>query len=78
MTLEDIIYYERKEAAEETAKKISKKTLINCIAAYFKKQGGASAELVSKLEEIEDEDKLQSLYELALETKEVSDFLQFL
>lgn len=78
MTLEDIIYYERKEAAEETAKKISKKTLINCIAAYFKKQGGVSAELVSKLEEIEDEDKLQSLYELALETKEVSDFLQFL
>lgn len=78
MTLEDIIYYERKEAAEETAKKISKKTLINCIAAYFKKQGGVSAELVSKLEEIEDEDKLQSLYELALETKEVSDFLQLL
>ncbi len=78
MTLEDIIYYERKEAAEETAKKTSKKTLINCIATYFKKQGGVSAELVSKLEEIEDDDKLQSLYELALETKEVSDFLQLL
>lgn len=76
MTLEDIIYYERKEATEETAKETAKKILIDCILTYFKKQGSISAELEKMLEEIEDESRLQALYDMALETGEVSDFMQ--
>lgn len=80
MTLGDIIDCERKEAAKEAAEKASeetvKKTLICCILTYFKKQGDIPEGLEKKLEETENADQLQSWYEAALETKEVTEFMQ--
>lgn len=75
MTLGDIIDYERKEAAEEATEQANKKTLINCICSYFRKLGEVPTELEKELETIENVDKLQLLYEKALETKNVADFI---
>ena len=70
MTLGDIIDCERNEASE--------KTLISCILTYFKKQGDIPTGLVEKSEETEDAAQLQSWYELALETKEVTEFMRLI
>lgn len=82
MTLGDIIDCEREEAAEEAAAKASeetlKKTLISCILTYFKKQGDIPAGLQEKLEETGNTSQLQSWYELALETKEVTEFMKLI
>ena len=75
MTLGDIIDCEREEAAEEAAAKALKDALISCILTYFKKQGDIPTGLQEKLEETEDTAQLQSWYELALETKEVTEFM---
>ena len=74
MTLGDIIDCEREEAAA----KALKDALISCILTYFKKQGDIPAGLQEKLEETGDTDQLQSWYELALETKEVTEFMRLI
>lgn len=78
MTLGDIIDCEREEAAEEAAAKALKDALISCILTYFKKQGDIPTGLQEKLEETEDTAQLQSWYELALETKEVTEFMRLI
>ena len=78
MTLGDIIDCEREEAAEEAAVKALKDALISCILTYFKKQGDIPAGLQEKLEETEDTAQLQSWYELALETKGVTEFMKLI
>lgn len=74
MTLGDIIDCER----EEAAKHAERKTLQCCILSYFKKHGEIPKKLENKLGEIGEVEKLQSYYELALETKNVSEFMQII
>ncbi|MDD6657064.1 MAG: hypothetical protein PUE95_07235, partial [Lachnospiraceae bacterium] len=74
MTLGDIIDCEREEASA----KALKDALISCILTYFKKQGDIPAGLQEKLEETGDAAQLQSWYELALETKEVTEFMRLI
>lgn len=78
MTLGDIIDCEREEAAEEAAAKALKDALISCILTYFKKQGDIPTGLQKKLEETGDAAQLQSWYELALETKEITEFMRLI
>ena len=74
MRLDDIIYYEREEAAAEAAERAAKETTVQNILELLEEYGKAPEELKEKIAAQDDKETLKGWLKLAARSESLEDF----